>query len=44
MMTKEQIQLLQQTTLASGINAWEYVQAKNTEEQHWITAAIMHSV
>ncbi len=41
MITKEQIQLLQQTTLASGINAWEYVQAKNTENQLWIAAAIL---
>ena len=38
--TKEQEQMLQQTVLTSGRNAWEYIQSRSEEERPWIVAGI----
>ena len=38
--TKEQEQMLQQTVLTDGRNAWEYIQSRSEDERPWIVAGI----
>ena len=40
-MEDEQKQLLMQTTLTNGTNAWDYVQSQSEEDRPWITAGIL---
>lgn len=37
----EQKQLLMQTTLTNGMNAWDYIQSQGKEDQPWIAAGIL---
>ena len=39
--TEEQKQLLQQTTLENGMNAWDYVQSESEADQPWAIAGIL---
>ena len=39
--TEEQKQQLQQVTLKSGVNAWDYVQSQSEEDRPWLTAGIL---
>ncbi len=39
--TEEQKQLLLQTTLQGGMNAWEYVQWQNEADRPWVAAGIL---
>lgn len=42
--TEEQRQQLQSTTLANGINAWDYVLSEKTEDQYWVAAGILSCI
>ena len=42
--TDEQKQQLQSTTLANGINAWDYVLSEKTEDQYWVAAGILSCI
>ena len=39
--TEEQKQLLLQTTLQGGMNAWEYIQSQNEANRPWVAAGIL---
>ena len=38
---EEQKQLLQQTQLENGTNAWDWVLSQREEDQHWAIAGIL---
>ena len=40
-LTEEQKQLLQQTMLDNGMNAWEYMLTRPKDSQPWIIAGIL---
>lgn len=42
--TEEQKQLLQQTTMPSGQNAWEYVQSLSEDDQYLVAAGILSCI
>ncbi len=42
--TEEQKQLLQQTTLYNGTNVWEYVQSVKSESQLWVAKGILECI
>ena len=43
-LTEEQKQLLQQTTLQDGMNAWEYILTRPKDSQPWIALGILSCV
>lgn len=42
--TEEQKQLLQQTTLTEGENAWEHVLQENEDDQYWVAMGILSCI
>ena len=42
--TEEQKQLLQNTTLENGTNAWDYVLTERTEDQPWAIVGILSCI
>ena len=42
--TEEQKQLLQNTTLENGTNAWDYVLTERTEDQRWAIVGILSCI
>ena len=39
--TEEQKQMLQNTSLKSGVNAWDYVQSQSEDDRPWVIAGIL---
>ena len=42
--TEEEKQLLMTTTLASGMNAWEFVQSRPQDAQPWVAQGILSCI
>lgn len=42
--TEKQIELLKDTTLTDGTNAWEFVQSRPQDAQPWIAAGILSCI
>lgn len=42
--TDEQKQLLQQTTLTEGENAWEHVLQEDEEDRYWVAMGILSCI
>lgn len=42
--TEKQIELLKDTTLTDGTNAWEFVQSRPQDAQPWVAAGILSCI
>ena len=43
-LTEKQIETLKTTTLASGMNAWEFVQSRPQDAQLWVAQGILSCI